>query len=180
MSQTNYATMTDEQLKRYLLDHRDDREAFHAYLDRRHTQNRPVIAHIDDPDFDAKLQAAVKAQMQQPETSKVQMNFHGPVYGAVGRNEGDMIINASNQNLATAATDIKQLLDRLSQEYPSNTPAGQAIIGAKAIEQIENNPTLKKRVINALKEAGATALEEAIDHPAIKIVVAGAKGFIDV
>jgi hypothetical protein len=179
MSQVNYATMTDEQLKRYLLDHRNDREAFHAYLDRRHAQDRPIIAHIDDPDFNTKLQTAVNAQMQQPDSAKVQMNFHGPVYGAAGTNEGDMIINASNQNLSAAAAEIKQLLDQLSQEYPSNTAAGQAIIGAKAIEQIENNPTLKQRVVSALKEAGATALEEAIDHPAVKIVVAGAKGFID-
>jgi hypothetical protein len=150
-----------------------------AYLDRRHTQPRPIIARLDDPDFETKLQAAVKAQMQQPDTTKVQMNFHGPVYGAVGENKGDMIINVPNQNLATAAAEIKQLLDQLSKEYPSNTPAGQAIVGAKAIEQIENNPTLRNRVVNALKEAGATALEEAIDHPAIKIVVAGAKGFVD-
>jgi hypothetical protein len=179
MSQVNYTTMTDEQLKRYLLDHRDDREAFHAYLDRRHAQDRPVIAHIDDPDFDTKLQSAVRAQMQQSDPAKVQMNFHGPVYGAAGEVKGNMIINPPSQNLAVAAAEIKQLLNQLSLEYPGNTPAGQAIIGAKAIEQIENNPTLKHRVVNALKEAGATALEEAIDHPAVKIVVAGAKGFID-
>jgi hypothetical protein len=31
MSQLNYATMTNEQLKRYLLDHRrDDQDAFHS------------------------------------------------------------------------------------------------------------------------------------------------------
>jgi hypothetical protein len=179
MSQLNYATMTDEQLKRYLLDHRDDRDAFHAYLDRRHTQPRPIIAQLDDPDFETKLQTAVKAQMQQPDTTKIQMNFHAPVSGVAGEVKGNMIVNAPSQNLATAAAEIKQLLDQLSKEYPSNTPTGQAIIGAKAIEQIEHNPTLRNRVVNALKEAGATALEEAIDHPAIKIVVAGAKGFVD-
>jgi hypothetical protein len=178
MSQLNYATMTDEQLKRYLLDHRDDQDAFHAYLDRRHTQPRPIIAKLDDPDLDIKLQTAVKMQMQQPNTTN-QMNFHGPVYGAAGEVKGNMIVNVPSQNLATAAAEIKQLLDQLSKEYPSNTPAGQATIGAKAIEQIENDPTLRHRVVNALKEAGATALEEAIDHPAVKIVVAGAKGFID-
>jgi hypothetical protein len=121
----------------------------------------------------------VKAKMQQPDTAKVQMNFHAPVYGIAGEVKGNMIVNVPNQNLATAAAEIKQLLDQLSKEYPSNTPAGQAIIRAKAIEQIENDPTLRHRVVNALKEAGATALEEAIDHPAVKIVVACAKGFID-
>ncbi|MBD1864072.1 GTP-binding protein [Trichocoleus desertorum GB2-A4] len=83
-------------------------------------------------------------------------------------------INNSN-NLAQAATDIKQLLDQLSQDYPGNTD----IVGAKAVEEIKRNPTVKQRLMNALKEAGATALEEAVDHPAIKIVVAGAKGLMD-
>jgi internalin A len=102
-------------------------------------------------------------------------NFGGD---KVGRDKIGTQINNS-QNLAQAATDIKELLDQLSKDYPSNTPAGQAMIGAKAIEEIEKNPTLKKRVVNALKEAGATALEKAIDHPAVGIVVAGAKGFMD-
>ncbi|MEO0410065.1 MAG: hypothetical protein AAF289_22195, partial [Cyanobacteria bacterium P01_A01_bin.135] len=59
------------------------------------------------------------------------------------------------------------------------TPTGKAMISAKTVEAIENNPTLKKRVVNALKEGGTTALEEAIDHPAVKPVVAMVKGFID-
>jgi hypothetical protein len=64
MSQVNYAAMTDEQLKQYLLDHRDDQDAFHAYLDRRHSRARSIIARLDDPDFEAKLQAAVREQVQ--------------------------------------------------------------------------------------------------------------------
>jgi hypothetical protein len=71
MSSVNYAAMTDEQLKRYLLDHRDDQDAFHAYIDRRHAQNRPVIAHLDDPDFEAKLQAAVIAQTRSSDNTHI-------------------------------------------------------------------------------------------------------------
>ncbi|WP_199313761.1 DUF4926 domain-containing protein [Leptolyngbya sp. FACHB-671] len=84
-----------------------------------------------------------------------------------------------SQNLAQAAKDIKDLLDQLDQDYDRSTPTGQAMISAKAIEAIEQNPTLKTRVINALKEGGTTALESAIDHPAVKPVVAMIKGFID-
>ncbi|MEL7006635.1 MAG: GTPase, partial [Bacteroidota bacterium] len=79
----------------------------------------------------------------------------------------------NSQNLARAAQDIKELLNQLSKEYPNNS----AIVGAKAIEVIDSKPALKKRVINALKEAGSTALEKLVDHPAVSIVVAGAKGF---
>jgi len=53
------------------------------------------------------------------------------------------------------------------------------MISAQAIATIEKNPTLKARIINALKEGGTTALEEAIDHPAVKPFVALLKGFMD-
>jgi len=53
------------------------------------------------------------------------------------------------------------------------------MISAQAIATIEKNPNLKARIINALKEGGTTALEEAIDHPAVKPVVALLKGFMD-
>lgn len=85
----------------------------------------------------------------------------------------------NSQNLVQAAQDIKDLLTQLDQDYDNSTPTGQAMISAKAIEAIDKNPTLKARVVNALKEGGATALEEAIDHPVVKPVVAMVKGFID-
>ncbi|WP_174710577.1 hypothetical protein [Nostoc sp. TCL240-02] len=80
----------------------------------------------------------------------------------------------NSQNLAQAAKDIKELLDQLSQEYSST-----AMVGVKAVEEIEQKPKLKDRVVNALKEAGSEALEKAVDHPAVSIVIAAAKGFID-
>jgi hypothetical protein len=95
----------------------------------------------------------------------------------MGNKIGTQINNS--QNLAQAAKDIKDLLDQLDRDYDRTTPTGQAMISAKTIEAIENNPTLKARVINALKEGGTTALETAIDHPAIKPVVAMLKGFMD-
>jgi type IV secretory pathway VirJ component len=85
----------------------------------------------------------------------------------------------NSQNLAQAAKDIKDLLDQLDRDYDRTTPTGQAMISAKTIEAIEKNPAFKARIINALKEGGTTALETAIDHPAIKPVVAMLKGFMD-
>lgn len=92
---------------------------------------------------------------------------------------GDKITNYHSPNLAQAAREIKDLLNQLDHDYDSSTPTGQAMISAKAIASIEQNPTLKSRIINALKEGGATALEVAIDHPAVKPVVALLKGFMD-
>jgi len=40
---SKFDSMSDQELKQYFLEHRDDQEAFHAYLDRRHTRAPKVI-----------------------------------------------------------------------------------------------------------------------------------------
>ena len=87
---------------------------------------------------------------------------------------GNKIVNS--QNLTEAAKDIKALLDQISATDTTKNPT---LIAMKAIEAIENNPTLKDRIINAGKEAGFAALDAAVEHPAIKIVTAAIKGAID-
>ncbi|MGB3613041.1 MAG: COR domain-containing protein, partial [Elainellaceae cyanobacterium] len=106
-------------------------------------------------------------------------NFANEVKGNARQQANQHIHQAPKQDLTQAAKDIKALLVQLDQDYDSSTPTGQAMIAGKTVEAIQNNPTLKARVVNALKEGGTTALEEAIDHPAVKPVVAMVKGFID-
>ncbi|MEM8642867.1 MAG: hypothetical protein AAGG51_29220 [Cyanobacteria bacterium P01_G01_bin.54] len=65
MSVINYNAMSDAELRRYFLAHRQDPQALAAYLARRQRQPRPVITHADDPEFEQKLQAAVKQQLAQ-------------------------------------------------------------------------------------------------------------------
>jgi CII-binding regulator of phage lambda lysogenization HflD len=90
---------------------------------------------------------------------------------------GTQINNA--QNLAQAAAEIQALLDNLAELYNPNSETGQAKIAKEAIESIEQNPTLKGRIINAIKESSYTALEEAVDRPAVKILMAAFKGFTE-
>lgn len=95
--------------------------------------------------------------------------------------EGDKIgtqINSS-PNLAQAALEIQELLDTLSDTYNPSTSNGQEKIKTAAIESIEQNPTLKARIVNAVKEGSYTALEEAIDRPVVKILMATFKGFAE-
>jgi Leucine-rich repeat (LRR) protein/GTPase SAR1 family protein len=94
---------------------------------------------------------------------------------------GDKINTQINnsQNLTQAAADIKTLLNQFSEEYNPNTPTGQSKISTAAIEQIQQNPTLKDRVVKAIKEGGAEALKEAIDHPAVTVFIAAFKGFAE-
>lgn len=65
MNQINYAAMSDQDLKQYFLQHREDKTALQAYLDRINEHPRQIITTVDDPDFDTKIQAAIRQQMQQ-------------------------------------------------------------------------------------------------------------------
>ncbi|WP_414755292.1 pentapeptide repeat-containing protein [Anabaena sp. CCY 9910] len=83
------------------------------------------------------------------------------------------------QNLAQAAADIQQLLNQLSQTYPTATTSEKMTVVAKAVDEIESNPTLKARVIGALKAGGTEAFKELIDHPVVNILLASIDGWQD-
>ncbi|MHC0061314.1 pentapeptide repeat-containing protein [Nostoc sp. UIC 10890] len=81
------------------------------------------------------------------------------------------------QNLAQAAAEIQQLLNQLSQTYPTTTTSQKMTMVARAVDEIENNPTLKVRVIGALKAGGTEAFKELIDHPLVNILLASIEGW---
>jgi predicted metal-dependent RNase len=64
MSQVNYAAMSDSELKQYFLQNRQDREAMEVYLDRVNQRPRQIIASPGDPDFNEKIQAAIRQKLQ--------------------------------------------------------------------------------------------------------------------
>lgn len=99
--------------------------------------------------------------------------------GVAGRDYiGDVIHNhAAQQNLAEAAAEIQQLLKHLEQNYPTDTFTQKAVVVEEAIKRIENNLTLKERVIGALKFAGKEAFKEAVDHPLVNVLMAGIEGW---
>ncbi|MBD2249082.1 pentapeptide repeat-containing protein [Nostoc sp. FACHB-888] len=76
------------------------------------------------------------------------------------------------QNLAEAAAEIQQLLEQLSQSYPTNTMSGKMALATEAIQQIENNPTLMQKTISALSAGGTAALDQLLSHPAASFVIA--------
>ncbi len=71
MSRINYDAMSDAELKQYFLKHRGDQAAFQAYLDRINQRPRRIIASPNDPDFDEKVQAAIRQKL---EASKISIN----------------------------------------------------------------------------------------------------------
>jgi hypothetical protein len=66
MSQANYADMTNEQLKHYIVKHSEDKAALKAYLERRNLQEFSIIANVKDTDFDDKLRAAISQKLENP------------------------------------------------------------------------------------------------------------------
>ncbi|NER31967.1 MAG: hypothetical protein F6J89_31265 [Symploca sp. SIO1C4] len=64
------------------------------------------------------------------------------------------------QNLADAAAEIQQLLQQLEQTYPDATAIEkQSALAVTLQQEIKQNPTLRARLKNALKEGGIEALK---------------------
>jgi hypothetical protein len=117
-------------------------------------------------------------------SSQPNSSFNAPVGQVIigtqtvaGDNIG--IQNNYSPNLAQAAKEIKELLDQLSEEYNPNTEKGQNLIKDEAVKVIKENPKLQDRIFKALKEGSVTALEEAINHPVAKVVIATVKSFAE-
>ncbi|NEP78406.1 MAG: hypothetical protein F6K39_09580, partial [Okeania sp. SIO3B3] len=89
------------------------------------------------------------------------------------------IDESQQKTLTEAAAEIQQILKQLEQSNPTETTAGQMTVATKAIEIVENNPTLKQRVIGVLKSAGTEAFKEALDHPVANITIAAFQGWIE-
>jgi|GEM_PF-5898368 len=102
----------------------------------------------------------------------------------IERNEGDYVQNnkysGQPQTLAEAAAEIQILLQQLEKTYPTTTTSEKMVVAAQAVTQIETNPLLKQRVINALKEGSLAAFEKAIDNPVAAFVVHAIQGWHEV
>ncbi|HIK11083.1 MAG TPA: hypothetical protein IGS52_12570 [Oscillatoriaceae cyanobacterium M33_DOE_052] len=78
--------------------------------------------------------------------------------------------SAQQKNLTEAAAEIQQLLAQLSQSYPTTTAKEKRDLAIKAIEEIDKNPDIKAKVINALRAGGTAALMELINNPVVRIL----------
>ena len=65
MSHIDYASMTLDEAKRYFLEHREDQEAFYAYMDKLHTSGRAIVIDPTDPDSEAKAIAQIQERLGQ-------------------------------------------------------------------------------------------------------------------
>ncbi|MFN6485206.1 MULTISPECIES: DUF6887 family protein [unclassified Nostoc] len=63
MNKVNYAAMSDQELKSYFITHKDDKEAFYAYMDRRKSRHRDVAIQLNDPAWEEKIIAVIQKQL---------------------------------------------------------------------------------------------------------------------
>ncbi|MEA5570410.1 hypothetical protein [Calothrix sp. UHCC 0171] len=68
--------------------------------------------------------------------------------------------------------NFQQLLNQLSQTYPTTTTSEKMTVASAAIQHIENNHTLRQRVLSALKTGGIPALGQMLNHPAATFAIA--------
>ncbi len=85
--------------------------------------------------------------------------------------QGNYYASGEKQSLAEVAAEIQQLLKQLEQNFSSNTTIGKMTIATEAIKHIEDDPTLRKRVLSAIKAGGTQALAQFLNHPAASFVV---------
>ena len=97
-----------------------------------------------------------------------------------GAKVAGVINEGQKQKLAEAAAEIQQLLQQLQQDNPSNNTSSQMMVAAQAIQHIESNPSLKQKVISAVKEGGLASFERALDNPAGAFVVGAIRGWQEV
>ena len=83
------------------------------------------------------------------------------------------------QTLAEAVKEIQQLLDQLSQTYPTTTAADKSAVAAKAMEEIEKQPDVKKKVLKALKAGGVAAVMEFTNNPVVNILTPMLQSLLD-
>ncbi|MGK7899303.1 MAG: pentapeptide repeat-containing protein [Xenococcus sp. (in: cyanobacteria)] len=121
-----------------------------------------------------KILGEVPRLMAEQPKVKVQQNFNAAVNAVAGNVEGNqnVYVSEQKQTLAEAAAEIQQLLDQLSQTYPTNTAREKMVVATEAIERIESDPKLMERILSALKAGGISALEQLLNHPAASFIIA--------
>ncbi len=78
--------------------------------------------------------------------------------------------------IAELKEELKPLLNEIAENPKTQKPrVAVEIINA----EIDENPTLKQRLIGALKAGGIEALKAIFDNPAVSIPVETVKGFLE-
>ena len=134
------------------------------------------------PYFINHINSYLESIMEDQKNAGTIFNYYNSQFG-IGQMSGGKIgdqaivagvINEAEQrNLAEVAKEIQQLLDQLSETYPTTTTSEKYEVAAKAIKTIEDDSLLTSKIIRVLKAALTEALKQAVNHPLMNILMAG-------
>jgi hypothetical protein len=60
VTQANFEAMNLDELRQYVLVHREDAIAFHVYIDRSKASGRMITIHPDDPNWEQALEQRIQ------------------------------------------------------------------------------------------------------------------------
>lgn len=145
----------------------------HLQADLGDDENAKLIFHLYGDNYGTNLGATMNEMSIDQSNSSIGVGVN---HGEINTKKLAGTINeAEKQNLAEAVSEIRQLLEQLSQTYPTHTTVQNMVVAEQAIGRIESDPAWKQRAINALKEGGQTAFKKAIDNPAGGFIVEAIK-----
>lgn len=152
-----------------------------------------IASHYDLPplEFVLKIVQELKEIMSNPSSKAAKYDMSGSIIGSVGDNvSGDQnsTLNIYNQEkekpLTEAAIEIQELLEQLAKKNPTLIQTtSQDIVVETIKKEINENPTIKDRLLSALRAGGTKALTQALEatfkNPLVSIPVETIKGFIE-
>lgn len=93
-----------------------------------------------------------------------------------GDNSGNISFQMSSSSpdidIEKISTEIQAILNHLSSSYPTNTIIEKMSLATEAVQQIENNVSLKQRILSSIKAGGTAAIGQFLNHPAASFVIA--------
>ena len=117
---------------------------------------------------------------QQETTNMVSQNFHGNVYGVAGNVSGNQIINAQQQSLTSAAMEIQSFLTQLAQDYPEGSSEDKQTLAKMELKRkVKEDPSLKDRLLNAIKSGGIETVKVLTNNPFVSIPLETVKGWLE-
>lgn len=148
-----------------------ERRATEKHLESQERQINQLMTKLDE--FRTINITAQKIHRLEAMTEKDVTVSENKIYGS-GYTEGNTTVNVNQpQDLASAAKEIQDLLDRLSVTYPTTTLSEKSAVAEKAIAQIKSDENWLGKVLRVIKVMGKEAFFEAIDHPTANVLRAG-------
>lgn len=126
-------------------------------------------------DFQQKVLQGMSDKNQPNITNNLQGARIGNMANVLKDNASQNYTAEQRQTLAEASTEIQDLLDQLSQRYPTETLTQKAQLAEVAAAQVQSNKPLSQRIISALDAGTIGAIAELLNHPAAAFFIEAVK-----